>query len=474
MKSSMVLFSNYRFEWLLGFHLTLGILSAYVPRVLVPWFFFALLGYGLFNSLRTANRYGHAHLTAVYVGSMEILLRMSKVGFPHETGKYSVILLLGTGILFRNSRQPWSWGSILFFILLLPSIFMLNQALDLERFRQNISFNLSGPLCLAVATFYFYKVRLFKGGLRAIFQHALLPLASILGYLMIATPSVKDISFSTGANFAASGYGPNQMSSVLGLGIMLVVLGFLLQLRVWRSNLVISAFLLLLTYRGLLTFSRGGMVGPILALTVSVGYYLFAAGFFNRRSLVRISRFVGLGFLILLSFLFVNEQTGNKLWERYSGKRGNTRISLDKYSSGRTKIVRIDWQIFEDNPVFGIGPGAGNELRVAYGYAEKAAAHIEFTRLLAEHGLLGLLSLSILLFYPLRAFFDRRRTLDARFLLISCTLFTFSFMLHSATRIALPMFLYGLGFVYLVPDRLQKTASAEAKPGTGKHRLASV
>ena len=87
---------------------------------------------------------------------------------------------------------------------------------------------------------------------------------------------------------------------------------------------------------------------------------------------------------------------------------------------------------------------------------------------------MGLAALFILLFYPLVTFFDRRRTLDARFFLIACTLFTFSFMLHSATRIALPMFLYGLGFVYLVPDRLQKTTSAEAKPGTGKHRLASV
>lgn len=444
------------FEWLLVVHLLLGIFSARTPSILFLWFSIVLLGYGLFTTLWTRNRYGHAHLAAAYIAGMEMLLRMSGAGFPHETGKYSVVLLLGTGLLFRNSRQPWPWGSIFFFVLLLPSIFMLDQALDLERFRQNISFNLSGPLCLAVSTFYFYKVRLYKAGLRSLFQHILLPLASIVGYLFIATPSIKEISFSTGANFEASGYGPNQMSSVLGLGMMVIVLGFLLQLRVWRSNIVIGAFLFLLAYRGLLTFSRGGMVGPILALTVSVGYYLYAAGLFNTRSLVRFGRFLGLGFLLLLSFVFVNQQTGNKLWERYSGKRGNTRISLDKYSSGRTKIVQIDWQIFEDNPVLGIGPGAGNEARVAYGYGVKAAAHIEFTRLLAEHGLLGFLALLLLLFYPLVAFFDRRRTLDARFLLVSFTLFTFAFMLHSATRIALPMLVYGLGFVYLVPDEVRQ------------------
>lgn len=470
----MINWRRYSFEVLLLGHFLLGVLSAFLPRILIPWFLFILLGYGLFSILRTANRYGHAHLAAAYIGGMEMLLRMSGVGFPHETGKYSVVLLLGAGVLFRSRFQPWFWGSIIYFLLLLPSIYVLNDVFDLERFRQSVSFNLSGPLCLAVSAFYFFKVRLFESGLRRLFQHFLLPIVSILGYLLIVTPSLSELSFSHSANFEASGYGPNQMSSVLGMGIMVIVMAFLMQLRVWRSHIVISLFLLLLAYRGLLTFSRGGMIGPLIALSFSAGYYLYVTGFFNRRGIYRFGRFLGLGLLLVLSFMYVNRQTGNMLWERYAGKRGNERVSLDKYSSGRLQIMEIDWQIFEDNPVLGIGPGAGNEKRVVYGYGTVAAAHVEFTRLIAEHGILGLSALILLFVFPLLAFIDKKRTLDARFLLISTTLFCFSFMLHSATRIALPMFLYGLGFVYLVPDKSRKAVSVEANPDLGKHRLASV
>lgn len=402
--------------------------------------------------IQTQNRYGHAHLTAAYSGGMEMLLRMSAAGFPHETVKYSVILLLGTGILFRNRRQPWSWGSILFFLLLLPAVFVVDSVLDLERFRQNISFNLSGPLCLAVSTFYFFKIRLYRSSLRRIMQHVLFPIAAILGYLFITTPSIREINFSYGANFEASGYGPNQMSSVLGLGIMVLVMAFLMQLKIWRLNLVAVLFLLLLTYRGLLTFSRGGVLGPLLVLGISGGYYLYSMGFFKRRSLIRLSRFLVMGILLFFSFVLVNLQTGNKLWERYSGKRGDKVVTLDRYTSGRTRIVQIDWQIFKDYPLLGIGPGVGNEKRVEYGYSVKAAAHIEFTRLVAEHGIFGVLALCILLFQPLVAFLDYKRTPDARFLLMSMVLFCFTFMLHSATRIALPMFMYGLGFVYIIAD----------------------
>jgi hypothetical protein len=55
------------------------------------------------------------------------------------------------------------------------------------------------------------------------------------------------------------------------------------------------------------------------------------------------------------------------------------------------------------------------------------------------------MALGILLFFPLWEFMQRKG-LNQRFLLIAGVLFCFGFMSHSATRIALPMFLYGLGF----------------------------
>ncbi|MDZ7648843.1 MAG: hypothetical protein U5K54_17640 [Cytophagales bacterium] len=41
----------------------------------------------------------------------------------------------------------------------------------------------------------------------------------------------------------------------------------------------------------------------------------------------------------------------------------NKTEDIDKLTSGRTMIVYLDWQIFKDNPVLGVGVGMGKELR---------------------------------------------------------------------------------------------------------------
>ena len=61
--------------------------------------------------------------------------------------------------------------------------------------------------------------------------------------------------------------------------------------------------------------------------------------------------------------------------------------------TGRAKIMAIDLEIFRDNFLMGVGPGAARDLRWRYGYGTVVGAHSEFTRMLAEHGLFGLISL---------------------------------------------------------------------------------
>ena len=59
--------------------------------------------------------------------------------------------------------------------------------------------------------------------------------------------------------------------------------------------------------------------------------------------------------------------------------------------------VYWDLDIFYDNLFIGVGPGQANILREKYGFGKKVAAHTEFSRMLAEHGILGLISLLILI-----------------------------------------------------------------------------
>ena len=57
----------------------------------------------------------------------------------------------------------------------------------------------------------------------------------------------------------------------------------------------------------------------------------------------------------------------------------------------------------------GVGPGGGDAERWIYGYGSTVGAHSEFTRMLAEHGLFGLISLISIL---LLSYFEYRKRVD--------------------------------------------------------------
>ena len=115
--------------------------------------------------------------------------------------------------------------------------------------------------------------------------------------------------------------------------------------------------------------------------------------------------------------------------------------------SGRAKIMALDFEIFIDNFLMGVGPGAAGDLRWKYGFGMRVGAHSEFTRMLAEHGLLGLISLLSIL---LLSYIEYKKRVDYnRVFLASMSLFAILTMFHSAFRIALPGFIYGLSYAIL-------------------------
>lgn len=474
MKSRISFFSSYRFEWMLFLHLGLGVLASTYSNLVFIWVAWVLLYKGMFRIFFSKNKTLYAAQVAAYLAGMEMILRMARIGLPHELTKYSIILVLFNGFIAHPGSAKGAWKFFVYFILLVLSAPLVLTIGDLDRARQLLSFNLSGPLCLAVSSFYFFRRVWDFEELASVLKQFLLPLTATIGWLLIDTPKLSEIEFGLTANFAASGYGPNQMASLLGAGLLLIGLAFLFRIPIFRSRPVAIGLLILIAYRGLLTFSRGGMLAPVFILGLLVAYFFLTSGIFR----MKFGRLLGIGLLLAVIsvgvFMYINSKTDNALFKRYAGiQRNGERVSIEKYSSGRVQIMEIDTRIFLDNPVWGIGPGMGTSARLEYGYGVAVAAHIEFTRMFAEHGFFGIIAFLLLLGIPIQEYF-RRRSIETRFFLIACTLFTFSFMLHSATRIALPMFLYGLGFVYLVPDKSRKAVSVEANPDLGKHRLASV
>ncbi|SVC67085.1 uncharacterized protein METZ01_LOCUS319939, partial [marine metagenome] len=94
------------------------------------------------------------------------------------------------------------------------------------------------------------------------------------------------------------------------------------------------------------------------------------------------------------------------------------------------------------------GPGMATNLRKYYGYNSAVTAHSEFTRLLAEHGLFGLLSMFALIFLSIREYSTQKK--QGKCILVCFTIIAILTMLHSAMRLAMPGFIFGFGFFKLI------------------------
>src|SRR5690606_7230684 len=125
--------------------------------------------------------------------------------------------------------------------------------------RQTISFNLSGPLALAFCYLYFSQVRLSNMELNRVAWFTSLPIVSALTLASYNTATATTIEFTTEANFITSGgFGPNQVSAILGLGALMM---FLLMIFTSHNSQRLVAIGLMLAFlvQSALTFSRGGI-----------------------------------------------------------------------------------------------------------------------------------------------------------------------------------------------------------------------
>jgi O-antigen ligase len=147
-------------------------------------------------------------------------------------------------------------------------------------------------------------------------------------------------------------------------------------------------------------------------------------------------------FLTVLSFFIIdiNAFTGGALFERFQ----------DLNSTGRLELFLIDIQIWLQNPWLGVGVGVSPIYHPLFGGIE-SAAHTEYSRVLAEHGILGIGSLLILGFLCIRAFFRSRSNL-ARGFLAGTSLWSLAEMAHSAMRISAISIVFSLSLAMLDLD----------------------
>src|SRR5690606_37591995 len=110
-----------------------------------------------------------------------------------------------------------------------------------------------------VSALYCYYKKIKKEDFQRVLMMLLLPLLCQMFYLYFYTPNMRDVAINLQANYSATaGYGPNQISTVFGLGIILLSTR-LFTLKNNIINLIDLVLLGMMGYRALMTFSRGGV-----------------------------------------------------------------------------------------------------------------------------------------------------------------------------------------------------------------------
>jgi len=421
------------------FHILIGI-AIYQFRFLSVLYGLGILVYFIVKIMRESHNPLVVLRASAYIVAAEVFLRMTDGLIFYETGKYAVILFVAFGLYYHNFKRSANIF-IVFLLLLVPGVVVSYLNIDLEvNFRKTILFNISGELCLFAAALFCYNRDVKFGEYTRILDIMVLPIISLTIYLFFYTPNLQDVVTGADASFAASGgFGPNQVATVLGLGMFCIFVRLFLPYQNKVLRLVMYVILGLITFRALATLSRGGVfTAIIMAFIFMLSFLRYAKPRIRSKALVKII-IIGLGSLVVWSLTLL--ATNEMLYNKYTNRNASGEKEGD-FTTGRVEIIKGELQAFEENPFLGVGTGIGKFYRDE-NFGRLATSHNEVTRLISEHGFFGIVGIIVLSLVPLAHYFRDRRNI----FIIPLALFWLLTISHSAMRIAAPGFLYGLALL---------------------------
>lgn len=428
-----------QYLFLILIHIGIGV-AVYLAMPFSKLYGFAILLIGPYWILKNRNENHEVLYVCAYIVGIEVFLRMTQGNIVYEFGKYGIMVFILLGMYFKgftkNAIPYW-----LFLALMVPGIILgaynLNYDTDLMKI---ISFNISGPLCLGLTALYTYRRRISLEQMNNILLFMGMPIITCATYLFLYTPSIRDVITGTGSNYEASGgFGPNQVATILGLGM------FIFFSRIFYAshtrlmfimNVLVAVYI---SYRGLVTFSRGGMITGAVMLIILIFVTYSKAGKKARGKLNFLLIFISLTVLAVWSYSSL--ETGGLIEKRYANQDAMGRVKKSRFT-GREKISENEFKLFLSEPVFGVGVGKGLEQRKSE-TGETALSHNEITRMLAEHGSMGILGLLILFGTPFFLYLDNKQHLY-----MACFVFFWLLTInHAAMRLAAPAFVYALSIL---------------------------
>ncbi|MEB2777525.1 hypothetical protein SYJ56_19575 [Algoriphagus sp. D3-2-R+10] len=439
----IILSHNY-FFWII-FHIILGIVSSISPYGLIIWFYL-VVGTSFFMIVRLKSIFPYiAFIT--YLISFELLARMSQTSpfIPYELGKYLLCFMLILGVIKYGHKN---YLGLLLVLLLVPAIFFdLSGKVD----SQALVFNLLGPINVGLAVWFFYGKSITKLQLIKLLRISLFPLIAVLFSTIFKTPSYDNLEFTLGANFSTSGGGgSNQVSTVLGLGIFICFLFLINKWKITGFRIIDFFLFFLFGFQGLLTFSRGGIIGGVIGILIIFLFVLTSAESEKKRfKLPRLGKILLTAtILIIITFQVADNLTGGLLGLRYLGETegtlaGTKEKSIDSITTGRFNIFIEDIALWEENVVWGVGAGSSSFLRTE---SQFYFSHVELSRLLAEHGIFGLIYFLILVYIMFRLILSKRPPME-KGILVAFFIIAIYTTFHAAMRTYLTPLFIGLSLM---------------------------
>jgi O-antigen ligase len=432
------------------FHTLIGFLIfAFRPLAIV--YTFSILIYYILKIMRESHDPLVVLKACSYIAAAEVFLRMTGGLIFYETGKYTVILFIAFGLYYHNFKSSANIF-IIFFVLLIPSVVITFLDISFEEsFRKTILFNLSGEFCLFACALFCYNRDIKFKDYTKLLDIMLLPIVATATYLVFYTPNLQEVVTGAEGNFAASGgFGPNQVATVLGLGMFILFVRLFLTYNNKVLQFIMYGVLALISFRALATLSRGGVfTAVIMCIFFLFGFLRYAKPVIRTKSLVKIMLITIIGSMVWLASIYA---TNEMVYNKYTSRNADGSFQED-FTTGRITILETEIDMFESNPFFGIGAGMGKFYRIET-MGKLSASHNEITRLISEHGFFGVLCIILLIFAAFNQFLKDPRNI----FVLSLTFFWLLTISHSAMRIAAPGLIYGLALLKVKFDHSPKDA----------------
>ncbi|GGW60390.1 O-antigen ligase-like membrane protein [Winogradskyella epiphytica] len=431
----------------IGLHAVIG-MFIYFNESLAKLYFFSALFYFLYRIIMISDdkkTYEVLKACAYFVG-IEVFMRTTKGSVSYEASKYLVMLFVMIGMFYKGVSGR-AYPYLFYLMFLIPSIFVASTTLSFDaNFRTNIAFVLSGPACLGVAALFCYDKKVSPNQLHKVLLYMLLPLIAHMVYNFFYTPDLREVITNTASNTAASGgFGSNQVATVFGLGMFILAVRFFVKSPSIPLKILNISLFAMLSFRALVTLSRGGIYAAVIAL---IAFLVMYYGYVNYRRRSELIMLLGVFcFSIFAVWTYSSVQTNNMLDKRYANKDSLGREKED-ISTGRVDLFVEEIEGFISSPFFGIGSSRAKDQRIEDS-GQGVISHNEVSRTLAEHGVLGVAILIILIFKPL--YYRSQNKNNIYFYAFLCL--WFATINHSGMRIAMPAFIYALALLNVTNEK---------------------